>query len=77
MKSPDDVSPVGPRGRWAQRMENQGIIMKSMLDENSAIQLSLADCMGRTSNNKLYNIQSALALIQLPSLKSEKDRPLR
>ena len=48
-KDRDDAAPnpMVPRGRWAQRVEPQGIVMKSMLDENSAIQLSLADCMGK------------------------------
>lgn len=38
-------NPVAPKGKWAERVEDQGIMMKSVLDQNSAIQLSLTDHM--------------------------------
>ncbi len=35
---------TGPRGRWAQRADNQSVVIKSILDEN--LQLSLSDSVG-------------------------------
>ena len=37
--------PAAPTGKWAQNM-NDGSSIKSAMDD-SAIQLSLADCMGK------------------------------
>ena len=40
-----NMNPTGPRGRWAQRIDNQSVVIKSVLDENN-LQLSLSDSLG-------------------------------
>ncbi|XP_070582274.1 mitogen-activated protein kinase-binding protein 1-like isoform X4 [Ptychodera flava] len=46
--SPDTYSsPTQPKGRWAQRVDDRGFQVKSEWEDNTSIQLRLAECMDR------------------------------